>query len=141
MNHKTKIFIVSLGLLLIGFFLLLEGVYYSYEYIFEPAYYSVQVSCAEINEDELLSKGYVAGGKFVYGSDNESKNGINIFIPLRYDNSWQDRNRYMESEEYSRTMRHENCHQNQFEDGGGWSCQNKFRVFVDEVECYVKQYL
>ena len=138
MKHKTKVFIVVLGLLLIGGFLLLEGLYYSYFYIFEPAYYSVQVGCDVISEQELCNNGYRVGGNFVYGV-NETK--INVFIPFKYDSSWQERNRYMESVEYSRTMKHENCHKNQFKNGRLWNCEHKFRLYLNEVECYFKQYL
>lgn len=135
MNNQTRlraIFWIRVVIILIFGFFVVVGLYYAYEYVFEPAYASVVGAC-EIKSS--ISDQYYTAGYYV-----PSTNQIYVMIPLRYDNSWEDRNRYMESEEYLRIVRHERCHRNQAEQGRlNNYCDELVKFWFDEVECYVSQ--
>ena len=136
-TRRTLISVISSILILIGIFLLLEGAYYSYNYVFEPAYVSVVSGCGIRSAESM---GYVTAGTFTYNPSNKSQGKINIVIPSRYDDSWYERNRFMESDRYKRIMKHEVCHRRQHKNGVLGDCSRKLLLYLNEVSCYTKQY-
>jgi len=133
MSRSNAIFIVSMLLVIIGSFLLLEMAYFSYFYIFKLTYYSVQVECNGLTNDELNSNGYEIHGTF-FG--NQTDTSIEVRVPLKYDTSWQLRNLYKETEDYQITLRHETIHKHQFENGRMYDCSNILGKYLNEVEAY-----
>jgi len=140
MQQKTRlnlILLIKVILCSIMLFFIIMGSLWAYSEVFKPAYISVVVSC-NINTAE--SFGYVTAGSFTVGSKNKSMDGITIYVPPKYDDSWQGRNLYMETRKYEIVMQHEKIHKLQYERGMLYGCDHKFLKYLNEVEAYIRQY-
>jgi len=142
MQHKTRlklIFIIKMLLCMIMVFFMFMGFLWAYSNVFKPSYVSVMSGCGI---KSVQSMGYVTRGSFVVGSLDKSKNGIKIYYPEKYDDSWQSRNAYKETKEYQRFMKHEKIHQWQYSKVGSsvLGCNHKFIRYLSEVHAYVGQW-
>jgi hypothetical protein len=104
---KIFITIVVIGILLL-----------SINYIFFPAYLSVKSSCDPIEFEEKFGDKYEVVGKVTIDLET---NETEVFIA---------------DEEDIATIKHEECHINQFEKGRIKSCNNLIGKYFNEVECY-----
>ena len=92
-----------------------------YYFIIKPAYFSTLSGCRVITDVELNEAGYVVAGKVIL---NETLDNI---IVIYQDTPFINK--------------HELCHVNQNEQGQVYTCNQLFLRFVNELECYTKQYL
>lgn len=142
MQYKTRlelIFYIKLTLCTIMLFFLISGGLWAYGYVLRPSYLSVSAGCNEQVFDRLFSQGMIAG-VFTSGSKNKSKDGIKIYTPSKYDDSWQGRNEYKATSEYSRTMKHEQIHQRQYKRDILFGCNHKVLKYFGEIHAYVGEW-
>ena len=144
MQHKTlleRIFWIKYILCSIMLYFFIIGGLWAYWNVFQPSYYSVRSACNMISDDELNDLGYITTGVFKANFKNESENGIKIYVPSKYDDSWIGRNEYKETSKYHRTVKHEKIHQWQFENVPLiLNCNHKFLKYLSEVQANIGEY-
>lgn len=91
-----------------------------YVNVLKPAYYSVQGNCVINGKEILQDAGYEVVGQFSY-SNNTTSTQIFVQDPI--------------------VVKHENCHYQQFLERRLFNCNIKFLNYINEVECYIRQYL
>lgn len=92
-----------------------------YSSVIYPAYLSTSVDCHPVSYEQgvkdIEQKGYQVGGYFNYQTEE-----IVVYTPD------------------IRAIKHEICHAQQKEQNRTYLCSNKIMVFVNEAECYLRQY-
>jgi len=110
MNKIIKYVIFGILVLVLSLFLIK---------ILSPAYFSYKLDCnPEFYEENI---------EFVGGYTDTETGEIMICVNES-------------SKEYKRTLLHENCHLNQLKENRSYSCENPIGVFINEAECYIKEF-
>ena len=126
-NIPFIVFIILIVFLLISavpmIFAFSSFIDYSFNNFIQPSYLSTIIGCnmksiEKINE-ELSDEGKIVRIKGAYNPDT----GIEI----------------NESVDYDSTLKHEQCHEKQSQEGRLSSCLNPIGRFFSEVECYIKE--
>lgn len=116
MKHELKIIVLSL---IVGFI-----IYYLYSQIFYFAYLSTIASC-NLEKFEIKFSDYEIGGKF---STNISETGdVETSIIILQENPKRS------------LLKHELCHQRQYNLNYLGNCDSKWLLYLNEVECYTTQ--
>lgn len=125
MENKLKLIMLIVVFSIFNLFWIVVLLYFN---IFYPAYLSVQNGCNVISNEELNNLGYRNLGYY--------KMSDNSITYLNQYNEIVD-----ESQVDEKIIRHENCHKWQNENNILHSCDYKFFRYMDEVTCYIYQYL
>lgn len=116
------------------------GIYY--DEIVLPARGSTIVKCYENGEDYVRDKyNFEVSGFAIAIPDDVDMNNIKSYDITGDINPNPESFKCVISvdPENKRTIRHELCHCNQFEENRYSDCNNQEQVYKNEVECYVKE--
>lgn len=115
---KRYIDIISLisAIGIMVFLALCVGFYYD---IIKPSYFSYKIACFPENAEQILNDNNYQ----ISGSYNIENNTIQI-----YDES-----------NCEQISKHELCHQQQAFDNRIGSCSKPLSIFLNEIECYIKE--
>jgi hypothetical protein len=105
--------------IVLGILILLIGSFVVYLFSSDIIYFSdlsVKNSCGEISEEELSQIGVSVLGRY-----NSSNDEIIIYEPN------------------IETLKHERCHQVQYEENHLYSCNYKTFKLINEIECYLSE--
>lgn len=112
-------------IILLGF---LSYHFYLKDMIFEPAYMSYASQCIPHGEQIALDNGYFSVGQTSYNSVTG-----NISVEIDAD--------YAKTDTDNTVLRHEYCHVSQFRNKRAFSCFFSIGNYINEVECYIAEYL
>lgn len=118
MSRTKKIIIASSLIVLVLALTFFALIFWSY--VLEPAYMSYVGICVPQGQEIIAQSGYVMAGAF------DPQNETIILVPELADD---------------RTVRHEQCHQWQYNHGLLVGCDNKVRYIANEINCYIWEYL
>ena len=104
--------------------------------ILKPAYYSMIVDCIEDGEDIIDNNGYYVVGETAISTKNRTLTNntieITILSPDNYITLYKNS---------TKVLKHELCHYYQFVENRMPTCNNLSKVYLIEVECYIKEKL
>jgi len=116
---ETKKLIIIIVVLVMSLLFVSFGICWFYDNIHYPAYLSTKASCGNWTEEYINELGYMTAGSF---NVNEE-----IYIEILINDS--------------EVIKHELCHQQQYEQGRLFSCKIPLLIYINEIECYIKQKL
>ena len=113
---------ILLGILFIAFLLIL----FQIVFFFYPALLSTKGNCLQ-NATKTYSQ-----NPLVLGAVIRNESGIFLYINPNVSKGSYD---------YNSILKHEMCHVEQYKENRTFTCNNKFGVFMNEMECYIKENL
>lgn len=121
MKKRLKIILGITGIIILGIvFLFCTGLNNNIKDSFNSATNSCDISLSNFTDEQL----YYAG---VLGYYNKQEQSITVLVSKN-------------DSRYDSVIKHEMCHYNQeVENRRVTDCENKIGIFINEMECYIKQ--